>query len=103
MKLRAHAATRPIVLLVPTVVTAFSLSACNNGSENSPTFVQAAQVQQWLADHECDRSGAVQGYPAFGGQDGGQIAQETFVCDNGKTFQIQLQNNGTYTYTQRGG
>lgn len=91
--LRVEASCLALLLLAP------ALSACDSGTP--PTFVQAGQVMQWITDHECDRSGAQKGYPAWGGEGMGQIAQVTFVCDNGKTFDIRLQNDGTYKYTKK--
>lgn len=83
-------------------IAAAALTSCSaeQKSADDQTFVSIEQVTQWIADHECDASGAQKGAPGYGGEGMGQIAQLTFVCDNGKTFDIRLQNDGTYKFTQ---
>lgn len=81
-----------------------ALSACTGGAgegadASGQTFVQVEQVAQWITDHECDQTGAQKGYAGYGGEGMGQIAQLTFVCDNGKSFDIRLQQDGTYKYS----
>ena len=83
------------------VISLLSLASCGDDDASKQTFVQVGQVQQWIVNHECSRTGAVKGYPGYGGESGGQIAQETFVCDNGKTFSINLMTDGTYKYSRQ--
>jgi hypothetical protein len=83
------------------VISLLSLASCGDDDASKQTFVQVGQVQQWIVNHECSQTGAVKGYPGYGGEGGGQIAQETFVCDNGKTFSINLMTDGTYKYSRQ--
>lgn len=59
--------------------------------------MQVTQAMQWIVDHECNRSGGQRGYPGYGGKDM-RVAQVTFVCDNGKVFDILLQDDETYKF-----
>jgi hypothetical protein len=92
---------RLLAWIVVVAAVPLSLAACGDDDASKQTFVQVGQVQQWIVNHECSRTGAVKGYPGYGGVGGGQIAQETFVCDNGKTFVINLKTDGTYTYIKQ--
>jgi hypothetical protein len=82
--------------------SAIALAACESeASADDQTFVEVDQVAQWIVDHECDSRGAQEGFPGYGGEGMGQIAQVTFVCDNGRTFDIRLQDDGTYDFTEQ--
>lgn len=85
------------VALGVALVVGGSLAGC--GKSEPPTFVQVRQAMQWIVDHECDRSGGQKGYPGYGGKGMG-VALVTFVCDNGKVFEIRLQDDETYKVTR---
>lgn len=97
--MKSTAVARIAPLIVAPLVASITLTGCAKEDGTKKTFVQAQQVMQWIVDNECDRSGGVKGYPAYGGEGMGQIAQVTFVCDNSKTYDIHLMTDGTYKYT----
>lgn len=92
--------SRALAAVAGLAMVVVALTGCGEESAEDQTFVQPRQVMQWIVDHECDSSGAQKGHPAYGGEGMGQIAQVTFVCDNGRTFDIRLLTDGTYKYTE---
>lgn len=91
---------KAILAVVAGALATAMLTGCTKEDGTKKTFVQVTQVEQWIVDNECDNSGGMKGFPGYGGEGMGQVAQVTFVCDNGRTFDIRLKADGTYKYTK---
>lgn len=85
-------------LVAALLVVAVGAAGCGGtkGKLEDQKFVSVQVAMKWITDNECDRSGAQKGDIGYNMGSGGGIGHINFMCDNGKTFSIDLYKDDFY-------